>query len=59
LLDKDVTIQPIPTVAYPTPAARPHYSVLDKAATWDLLGYTADHWRHELATMMMKKRNPA
>jgi dTDP-4-dehydrorhamnose reductase len=58
VLDKDVTINPIPTVAYPTPAARPHYSVLDKAATWDLLGYTADHWRHELAAMMMKKRNP-
>jgi dTDP-4-dehydrorhamnose reductase len=59
LLDKDVTILPIPTTAYPTPAARPHYSVLDKSATWQLLGYTADHWRHELATMMKKKRNPA
>jgi dTDP-4-dehydrorhamnose reductase len=59
VLDKDVAINPIPTVAYPTPAARPQYSVLDKAATWDLLGYTADHWRHELAAMMMKKRNPA
>jgi dTDP-4-dehydrorhamnose reductase len=58
-LDKDVAITPIPSSAYPTPAARPHYSVLDKAATWELLGYTADHWRHELAAMMMKKRNPA
>lgn len=56
LLDSVVRINPISTSAYPTPAARPHYSVLDKAATWDLLGYTADHWRHELATMMMKKR---
>ena len=56
LLDKHVTILPIPTTAYPTPAARPHYSVLDKAATWDMLGYTADHWRHELAAMMTKKR---
>ncbi len=58
LLEKDVAITPIPTSAYPTPAARPHYSVLDKSATWELLGYTADHWRHELAAMMMKKRNP-
>lgn len=56
LLDKDVTVIPIPTSAYPTPAARPHYSVLDKAATWEILGYTADHWRHELAAMIMKKR---
>ena len=56
LLDSAVRINPIPTTAYPTPAARPHYSVLDKSATWDLLGYTADHWRHELAAMMMKKR---
>ncbi len=59
LLDKDVAITPISTSAYPTPAARPHYSVLDKTATWVLLGYTAEHWRHELAAMMMKKRNPA
>ncbi len=58
LLDTDVIIRPIPSSAYPTPAARPHYSVLDKTATWDVLGYTADHWRHELAAMMMKKRIP-
>ena len=57
LLDSAVSINPIPTSAYPTPAARPHYSVLDKSATWALLGYTADHWRHELAAMIMKKRN--
>ena len=56
LLDSAVRINPIPSTAYPTPAARPHYSVLDKSVTWSLLGYTADHWRHELAAMMMKKR---
>ncbi len=56
LLDNVVSITPIPTSAYPTPAARPHYSVLDKATTWEILGYTADHWRHELAAMMLKKR---
>lgn len=59
LLEKNITILPIPTLAYPTPAARPHYSVLDKSATWQSLGYTADHWRHELAAMMKKKRNAA
>ena len=57
VLDSAVSIMPIPSSAYPTPAARPHYSVLDKSATWNMLGYTADHWRHELAAMMMKKRN--
>ena len=57
LLDSAVSINPIPTSAYPTPAARPAHSVLDKSATWALLGYTADHWRHELAAMIMKKRN--
>jgi dTDP-4-dehydrorhamnose reductase len=56
LLDSVVSITPIPTSAYPTPATRPHYSVLDKSATWALLGYTAEHWRHELAAMMFKKR---
>jgi dTDP-4-dehydrorhamnose reductase len=58
-LDKDIAILPIPSSAYPTPAWRPAYSVLDKTETWGLLGYTADHWRHELATMIMKKRTTA
>ncbi len=56
LLDSAVIINPIPASAYPTPAWRPAYSVLDKAQTWDWLGYTARHWRHELATMILKKR---
>jgi dTDP-4-dehydrorhamnose reductase len=57
LLDKPVQINPIPTSAYPTPAARPHYSVLDKSECWGWLGAPANHWRHELAAMIMKKRN--
>jgi dTDP-4-dehydrorhamnose reductase len=56
LLDSVVRINPIPASAYPTPARRPAYSVLDKAQTLDWLGYTSDHWRHELATMIFKKR---
>ena len=56
LLDSAVRINPIPATAYPTPALRPAYSVLDKAQTWEWLGYTAEHWRHELATMILKKR---
>ncbi len=56
VLDKEVEIQAIATRDYPTPARRPACSVLDKAATWPVLGYAADHWRRELATMILKKR---
>ena len=38
-------ILPVGTSDYPTAAARPAYSVLDKRATEKLLGVTAPHWR--------------
>jgi dTDP-4-dehydrorhamnose reductase len=41
-------IVPIGSVDYPTAAARPAYSVLDKRATEKLLGITAPHWRSAL-----------
>lgn len=41
-------VTPIGTADYPTPAARPAYSVLDKHATEKLLGITAPHWRTAL-----------
>jgi dTDP-4-dehydrorhamnose reductase len=41
-------VTPIGTADYPTPAARPAYSVLDKRATEKLLGVTAPHWRTAL-----------
>jgi dTDP-4-dehydrorhamnose reductase len=56
LIVADIAITPIPTSAYPTPAHRPACAVLDKAETWALLGWTADHWRRELAAMILKKR---
>ncbi|WP_335338200.1 dTDP-4-dehydrorhamnose reductase [Lacimicrobium alkaliphilum] len=31
LLNQAIPVNPIPTTAYPTPAKRPHYSVLDKS----------------------------
>ena len=56
MLARDVEIMPIATSAYPTPARRPAYSVLDKSATWELLGGAARHWQHELADMIATKR---
>ncbi len=41
-------ITPIASTEYPTAAARPPYSVLDKRATEKLLGITAPHWRGAL-----------
>ena len=41
-------ITPIDTAEYPTPAARPAYSVLDKRATEKLLKVSAPHWRTAL-----------
>ena len=52
LLDKSVPIIPITTADYPTPAARPSYSVLDKTATYAALGSSAPHWRTNLRIML-------
>ena len=52
LIERDVTINPIPTEAYPTPAARPAYSVLSKDAMRQATGYTGMHWREALTNMM-------
>jgi dTDP-4-dehydrorhamnose reductase len=52
LLDKAVPVIPIATHEYPTPAVRPQFSVLDKSATWALLGAVAPHWRVNLRRMI-------
>lgn len=41
-------VNPIPTTNYPTPAARPHYSVMDKAKFRDTFGIEISHWRDSL-----------
>lgn len=51
LLDRAVPVIPIATADYPTPARRPGFAVLDKAATWALIGPAA-HWRVELRQML-------
>jgi len=45
-------ITPIASHNYPTPARRPAYGVLDKSATWAVLGHPAAHWRAELRLML-------
>ncbi len=52
LLDHAVPVVPIATADFPTPARRPHYSVLDKTATVAALGGPAPHWRTNLRTML-------
>ncbi|MEW6593516.1 MAG: dTDP-4-dehydrorhamnose reductase [Thermodesulfobacteriota bacterium] len=52
LLDRNISIVPVTTAEYPTPARRPAYSVLDKSATWALLGGPAPHWRVQLRRML-------
>ncbi|MFT2091659.1 dTDP-4-dehydrorhamnose reductase [Paraglaciecola sp. 2405UD69-4] len=53
LLDKSIPVKPIPTSAYPTPAKRPSYSVLDKASLkMAFNGLQPKHWRVELSEVM-------
>ncbi len=52
LLERRAHIVPIRTEDFPTPAARPAYSVLDQTETWAALGMTAPHWRDGLRRML-------
>lgn len=52
LLEREVSIRPLRSDQYPTPAARPHYSVLELTRTWDALGISANHWRKDLRLML-------
>jgi dTDP-4-dehydrorhamnose reductase len=43
-----INLQPIPTTAYPTPAKRPAYSVLDKSKIKEIFGIEIKDWRESL-----------
>jgi dTDP-4-dehydrorhamnose reductase len=58
LLRREVPVTPILSAAYPTRARRPAFSVLDSAATRDLIRVPARHWRHNLRTMLDELRTP-
>jgi dTDP-4-dehydrorhamnose reductase len=51
LVPADVTVTPIATADYPTPARRPSYSVLDKTSLTSL-GLVPVHWRARLRAVL-------
>jgi dTDP-4-dehydrorhamnose reductase len=46
------TVNPIPTSQYPTPAKRPHYSLLDKTRIRDTYQLSIPEWRPSLHTCL-------
>lgn len=53
MLDSTIPIRPIPSSAYPTPAKRPSYSVLDKSTLKAAFnGLQPKHWQAELDTVL-------
>jgi dTDP-4-dehydrorhamnose reductase len=57
LLDRPVTITPVATPEYPTPARRPAYSVLDCAETEVWSGVPRTLWRENLRAMLRQTKD--
>jgi dTDP-4-dehydrorhamnose reductase len=49
---KTEVVEPVPTSEYPTPAARPAYSVLDTDKIKHCLGWSIPQWRDSLKNML-------
>ncbi len=47
-----VHVQGIPAIEYPTPAARPHYSLLNKTKIKEAFRLTIPHWKDSLKEML-------
>jgi dTDP-4-dehydrorhamnose reductase len=56
LLTRSVPVLPIPTSAYPTPAQRPAFSVLNTDSARLAVPFPAQHWRHNLRMMLDELR---
>ena len=52
MLDKAIPVRPIPASAYPTPAQRPSFSVIDKRSAEQASEVETIHWRKQLSAMM-------
>ena len=52
LLKSQPRVVPIRTEDYPTPVRRPAFSVLDKTATWAVLGHPSPHWRRAMREVL-------
>ncbi len=46
------TVLPIESKDYPTPAVRPHYSVLNKSKIKNLFGISINHWKESLSSCL-------
>ncbi|WP_422138225.1 dTDP-4-dehydrorhamnose reductase [Endozoicomonas sp. ALC020] len=57
ILQKSIPIKPIPASAYPTPAERPGYSVLDKQPTYSQLELPIEHWRSALRCVLTELKS--
>lgn len=51
----DCQVKPIPTSAYPTPAQRPKYALLDKSKIKDTFDVPVPDWKESLAKMLAEK----
>ena len=51
---KDCKVRPLHTTEYPTPAARPHYSVLDKTKIKNTYGIEIPYWEDSLKDCIEK-----
>lgn len=54
LAGKAVELKGIPTEAYPTPAPRPHYSVLSNEKLQSVFGVALPDWKTSLAAMLSR-----
>lgn len=50
----DCQVKPIPTSAYPTPARRPKYSLLDKSKIKRIFGVEVPDWKISLGNMLVE-----
>jgi dTDP-4-dehydrorhamnose reductase len=57
LPEKELRVLPIPGTDYPTPAARPAYSVLDKQSSWRDFALEGIHWRAQLRAMLTELKD--